>query len=139
MFKRHKHDIITILAVLALCVSVYLSIAKALSLTVPCDFTGGCETVLTSKYSSLLGLPLSTWGIVYFSVIIVISLLANYYQNARRALKVCLAGGALGALSFLFIQFFIIKAVCQYCLITDTLSIIMFLIDLNIDHEPGVT
>lgn len=135
MHRRHKHDIITILAVVALCVSVYLSIAKALSLTVPCDFTGGCETVLTSKYSSFFGVPLSTWGIVYFSLIIVTSLLANHYQKARQALKLFLAGGALGALGFLSLQFFVIKAICQYCLATDILSIIMFLFDLNIEHR----
>ena len=135
MHKRHKHDIITILAVIALCVSVYLSIAKALSLTVPCNFTGGCEAVLSSKYSMLLGIPLSTLGIVYFSVIIVTSLLANHYEKARQALKIFLAAGALGALSFLSIQFFIIKKVCEYCLVTDTLGILMFLVDLNIEHQ----
>ncbi len=136
MHRRHKHDIITILAVLALCVSVYLSIAKALSLTVPCDFTGGCETVLSSKYSNFFGVPLSTWGIVYFSLIIVTSLLANHYQKARQALKLFLGAGALGALGFLSIQFFILKAICQYCLATDVISIVMFLLDLNIEHRP---
>lgn len=135
MIKRHKHDIITILAVIALCVSVYLSIAKALSITVPCDFTGGCEQVLTSKYASFLGVPLSTWGIVYFSLIIITSILANHYKRARQALKLFLAAGVLGALSFLSIQFFIIKKVCQYCLLTDSLGILMFLLDLNIEHH----
>ncbi len=135
MHKRHKHDIITILAVMALCVSVYLSVAKALSLTVPCDFTGGCETVLNSKYSEIAGVPLSTWGIVYFSMIIVISLLANHYQKARKALKLFLAAGAAGAMVFLYLQFFVIKAICQYCLVTDSLSILMFLIDINIEHR----
>lgn len=135
MHKRHKHDIITILAVMALCVSVYLSVAKALSLTVPCDFTGGCETVLNSKYSEIAGVPLSTWGIVYFSMIIVISLLANHYQKARKALKLFLAAGAAGAMVFLYLQFFVIKAICQYCLVTDSLSILMFLIDMNIEHR----
>jgi uncharacterized membrane protein len=110
-------------------------VAKALSLTVPCDFTGGCEAVLSSKYSSFFGIPLSTWGIVYFSVIIITSLLANHYQKARMALKLFLAAGALGALGFLSIQFFIIKKICQYCLVTDTLGILMFLIDLNIEHH----
>lgn len=135
MHRRHKHDIITILAVLALCVSVYLSIAKALSLTVPCDFTGGCETVLNSKYSSFGGVPLSTWGIVYFSLVIVTSLLANHYQKARKALRLVLGAGAVGALGFLYLQFFVIKAICQYCLVTDSLSILMFLIDINIEHR----
>ena len=136
MHRRHKHDIITILAVIALCVSVYLSVAKALSVSVPCDITGGCETVLSSKYSSLIGIPLSTWGIAYFSLIIVTSLLANHYQKARKALQAFLALGAMASLGFLSLQFFVIKAVCQYCLVTDGLTVLMFLIDLNIEHRP---
>lgn len=140
MVKKHKYDIIVILSVLALCVSVYLSIAKALSLAVPCDFTGGCETVLSSKYSMLLGLPLSTWGIFYFSLLIITSLFANHYNNARKALKLFLALGTLGSLSFLSIQFFVLKAVCQYCLLTDSLTIVMFLWDLNLEfhQKPNV-
>lgn len=135
MHRKHKHDIITILAVFALCVSVYLSVAKALSIAVPCNITGGCETVLNSKYSNFWGVPLSTWGVVYFSLIIVSSLLANHYQKARTALKVFLGAGAFGSLVFLFLQFFVIKALCQYCLVTDILTVVMFLWDLNIEHK----
>src|SRR5262245_19603292 len=127
--KKHKYNIIVILSVIALCVSVYLSIAKAMSLTVPCNVTHGCETVLNSKYSTLLGWPLSTWGIIYFSLLVVVGLLANSYRKYQKLLSGLLAIGSLGALSFLSLQFFVIKAVCQYCLITDSLTIIMFLLD----------
>ncbi len=135
MHRRHKYDILVIFSALALTVSVYLSVAKTMSITVPCDITGGCESVLSSKYSEVLGVPLSTVGIVYFSLILVTALLANHYRNAQKALTLFLAGGSIGSLVFLFLQFFVIRAVCQYCLLTDLTTILMFILDINIEHK----
>jgi uncharacterized membrane protein len=135
MHKRHKYDIIVILSVIALSVSLYLSMAKALNLTVPCGITGGCETVLSSKYSAFFGIPLSTWGIAFFFAIIFSALLANHYGLWRKILTVLLSLGGLASLSLLFLQFFVIKKICQYCLITDVLTIIMLIWDINIEHR----
>ena len=135
MHKRHKHDIIVILGVVGLGISLYLAITHYLGYTVPCDITHGCEVVLNSKYSMLLGLPLSVWGIAYFSAVIVSALLANHYLVWRKILTLVLGVGALASLCFLSIQFFIIKKVCQYCLTTDILSILLFILDLNIEHK----
>lgn len=135
MHRRHKYDIIVIFSVIALCVSVYLSISKAMSLTVPCDITGGCETVLTSKYSQILGVPLSTVGIAYFSLVMVTALLANHYKRAGQMLTLFLAVGSIASLIFLFLQFLVIRAVCQYCLVTDLATIAMLFLDINIEHR----
>lgn len=135
MHKRHKYDIIVILAVAGFGVSLYLAISKVLGVTVPCDFTRGCEDVLASKYASMLGLPLSVWGIAFFSGIIISGLLANHYPLWRKILTLALGAGSLFSLIFLSIQFFILKRVCQYCLTVDLLTIMMFLWDLNIDKN----
>lgn len=133
LHKRHKHDIIVILAVIGFGVSLYLAFAKIMGATVPCDITGGCETVLNSKYSEMLGIPLSIWGTAFFSGIVIAALLANHYKMWRKILTYGLGFGSLFSLGFLFIQFFVLKQVCQYCLVTDLLTIIMFVWDLNID------
>ena len=136
MHKKHKHDIIVILAVVALGVSLFLAISHYLGIVVPCDITHGCEVVLNSKYSSLFGIPLSVLGVVYFSTVIVSALLANSYAKWRKILRAILTVGAISALSFLYLQFFVIKKVCQYCLTTDLISILLFILDINIDHKP---
>lgn len=138
LHKKHKHDIIVIFSVLGLAVSVYLATAHYLGFAVPCDITHGCESVLNSKYSSLLGLPLSVWGIAYFSAAIIVSLLANHYALWRKLLTWGLAMGSVAAIIFLSIQFFVIKQICQYCLTVDIVSIIIFLLDLNIDHQNAL-
>ena len=135
MHKRHKYDIIVILAVLGFGVSLYLAITHYLGITVPCEITRGCEVVLKSKYAILLGLPLSVWGVCYFTLIIFSSLLANHYRVFRKILTAFLGLGALASLVFLSIQFFALKKVCQYCLATDLLTILLFMLDLNIEYK----
>ena len=132
--KKHKYDIIIIFAVVTLSISLFLAISEALKITVPCDLTGGCEAVLTSKYSHPFGLPLPYAGIAFSSVIVITGLLSNHYLNFRRLLTWLLGIGAIFSLGFLIIQFFVLKSVCQYCLAVDVLTIAMFLWDLNIEH-----
>lgn len=135
MIKKHKYDITAILAVFGLGISLYLAITHYVGFTVPCTVTHGCEVVLNSKYSVLFGLPLSVWGVGYFFSLIFSSLMANHYAVWRKILTGILSVGALAALVFLSIQFFVLKKICQYCLTTDLLSIILFVLDLNIEHK----
>jgi uncharacterized membrane protein len=133
--KRHKYDVIVLLAVVSLAFSLFLAISKALNITVPCDITQGCEVVLNSKYASIGGLPLSHLGVGFSSVIIILALLANHYIIGRKILTLVLGLGSLGALGFLGIQFLVLKNVCQYCLTVDVLTILMFIWDINIEHR----
>ena len=135
MYKRHRYDIIVILAVVALSISLYLAFSHYLGFVVPCDITKGCETVLSSKYAMLLGLPLSVWGAGYFAAVIISALLANHYDTWKKLLTILLSVGAFCALIFLFLQFFVIKKVCQYCLTTDLLGLLILVLDLNIEHQ----
>lgn len=135
MLKRHKYDIIVLLAMIGFGISIYLATAKLLGLTVPCGISGGCNQVLESKYASLFGVPLAVWGVLYFAGVVFFSLLANSYQMARKILTSMLSLGALGALSFLYLQFFVIKQICRYCFVTDVLAIFLLLWDINFEHE----
>jgi len=135
MYKRHKHDIIVIISLIGFGISLYLTIYHYLGYVIPCNVTHGCETVLASKYSEVFGIPLSLLGMGYFTAVIFASLLANHYAQWQRLLSWLLGIGAVIALVLLGIQFFIIKKVCQYCFVTDTLSILIFLWDLNIAHQ----
>lgn len=135
MHRKHKHDILVILSLAGFGVSIYLAVAKALGLAIPCSIIGGCGEVLQSKYANLFGMPLAVWGVIYFIGVIIFSLLANHYQIWRKYLTWLLVLGALAAAIFLGLQFFVIKKICQYCLVTDILAIALLLLDINIEHS----
>ena len=134
MTTRHKHDAIIIASLIGFGISLYLAIYHYLGYAIPCTVTHGCEAVLNSKFATILGLPLSVWGLAYFVGIIFSSLMANHYNIWRKILTALLGIGAIGALLLLSDQFFILKKICQYCFATDTLIILMFLWNLNIEH-----
>ena len=135
MHRRHKHDILVILSLVGFADSVYLATAHYLGFQVPCDITHGCEAVLSSKYAGLLGLPLSVWGLAFYVAVIVLCLLANHYQICKKVLTWFLALGSFAAAAFLFLQFFVIRQICQYCLLADLLAVVLLLVDLNIEHR----
>lgn len=138
MFKQHKHDLIVILGVLAAGVSLYLAIGHYIGYTVPCTVTHGCEVVLTSKYATLFGLPLSVWGVIFYFGVIGSALMANHYAAWQKLLTVLLSIGALGALIFISIQIFILHKICQYCLTVDLTTLFLFLWNLNVERtKPG--
>jgi uncharacterized membrane protein len=139
MYKKHKYDIVVVLSLIGFAVSIYLAVYHYLGYLVPCNVTHGCEIVLNSKYSTFLGVPLSVWGIVYFLAVIISSLLANHYMAWRRFLNIVLGIGAAGSLVLLAIQFFVLQKVCQYCFVIDTLNIILFLWNLNVEKEISGT
>lgn len=132
--RKHKYDLIIILSIVALCFSLFLAVSEALKITVPCDITGGCEIVLNSKYANFLGFPLSYLGVGFFGIVVFISLLSNHYLKFRKILTVVLGIGAVLAIYFLTVQLFVIKQICQYCFVIDTLSIFIFIWDLNVEH-----
>ncbi len=135
LHRRHKYDFIIFLSVIGLGVSIFLATSHYLQFAVPCNVTHGCDEVLASKYSQAFGIPLAVWGGVFFLGVIYASLLANHYAVWRKLLKIGLAIGAVIALWLLYTQFFILHRICQYCLTTDTLSLLIFLWDLNIEHS----
>ena len=135
LYKKHKYDLIVVGAVLALSISIFLAVSEANNVAVPCGITGGCERVLTSRYAHPFGLPLPYVGIMFSSALILSGLLANYYQAFRKIIRIFLGLGAVFALIFLYLQFFVIHSVCQYCLLVDSLTIAMFLWDLNVEYK----
>lgn len=135
MHKKHKYDIFVFLSLIGFGITVYLATAHYLGFTVPCTVTKDCETVLASKYAIFLGLPLSVWGIGFYSAVIFSALMANHYLNWRKILTGLLGFGALASLIFLSLQFFVIGKVCQYCLAVDLLTVLLFILDINIEHE----
>jgi uncharacterized membrane protein len=86
-----------------------------------CSF-GGCNSVLTSKFSKTLGIDNSILGIFYF---LLVGILA--YLNKEKILKIVSIIGAIFALYLIFAMLFILKEICYYCLIVDFSAIIIFI------------
>jgi uncharacterized membrane protein len=99
-------------------VAAYLLAVRAGGAELVCR-TGGCETVQSSKYAEVLGIPVAALGLAGFLAIGVLSLLSTPLAQAAAASL------ALGALVFsaylLVVQLVVIGEVCDWCLVNDAL------------------
>jgi len=90
----------------------------------------GCETVLTSKYSAIYGIPVALGGAVYyFAAFILIFLYKEMEQKILLRLFFLFSALAFFAsLGFVYIQLFILKAICIYCMASAATSTLLFLL-----------
>ena len=109
----------------------YLTIEHLSGNSVRCMIVTGCDEVLQSSYATLPGgVPVAALGAVaYFAVFSLATLSAFGYDFARRLLAPLVAVMFLATLWFLYLQAFVIRAFCVYCLlsaaVTTTLALIV--------------
>lgn len=114
--------LIYFLSLIAFIFSLYLT-KLSYSTSSSCSIFNGCDLVLKSKYSRIFDLPLSIFGMIYTLLIIFL-----FSLRKRKILLLISFSGTLVALILLGIQFFILKSICFYCTVTDTIFIIIFLL-----------
>lgn len=120
-----------VVALLGLGDAIYLTIHHLTGEMVPCNATGGCETVLTSSYAEIGGIPLAAFGAVAYFIAFSLAILAAF-GNRRMwllfGIQVSLM--ALASSYFVYLQLFVIKAICQYCMVSAGVCFTLFSIAL---------
>jgi len=121
--------ILVILALVGFADATYLTVEHFANAIPPCTLQG-CETVLTSGYSVIFGIPVALSGALYYFALLVMYFL---YFEAKdvRALNFAFHFSVLGVICdvwFVFLQAFIIHAWCQYCLLSAAVSTAIFVL-----------
>jgi uncharacterized membrane protein len=138
-FARRRiwlYAIAAILSLLGLADAIYLTIGHITGETVRCTITGGCSEVLSSPYSVVAGVPLAMLGAAaYFSVFSLSTLAAFGYRVAGVLLTPLVAVMFLMSLWLIYLQAFVIRHFCQYCLfsaaVTTFLTIVVAILFIN--------
>lgn len=112
--------------------SIYLTVEHLSGRSVKCTIVKGCSEVLSSPYASVRGVPLALIGaIAYFIVFSLATLAAFDYRSAGKLLPGIVGVMFLTTLWLFYLQAFVIKAFCQFCLlsalVTLVLTILIFL------------
>jgi uncharacterized membrane protein len=121
-----------IITLLGLADSWYLAEKALTGGTLTCNISGleGCNVVAQSVYSHLFGIPLGVYGVVFYGVVFILSalLLIEPKRFIHSTLAVLGTIGLLASIVFLGIQFFLIKALCVYCLGSAVVSLLVFVV-----------
>src|SRR5262249_21249689 len=119
---RFRPILIALLAFVGMVDAFYLSIKRNAG-PIPCHITHGCTDVLTSKYSEIAGIPLSWLGMAFYVTIFSLAVFTIFDESRLASgplnLVFYLSGAGLIVSALLVgIQAFILKAFCEYCLLS---------------------
>jgi uncharacterized membrane protein len=92
---------------------------------------GSCERVQTSRWSVFLGLPVATWGVGFYLLMLalsIVSLQERFADSRTLSLTIMvLAGwGVLFTAWLNYLEAFVIHAWCEWCIGSATMILILF-------------
>ena len=128
-----------IVSLVGLADSVYLTVHHLTAEPVPCSIISGCETVLTSSYAEISGIPLAAFGAAaYFSAfsLALLTAFGNRFMWRLFGVQTMLMAAFTGWL--IYLQAEVIGAFCQFCLLSAATSLTLlgfFVVSLLINRK----
>ena len=113
---------VAVLALAGAGIAGYLTYAKYADATIACA-TGGCETVQSSEYAEILGLPVPVLGLAGYLAILATAFFAG--ERARLTGAALALGGLVFSAYLLVVQIVAIGAFCQWCLASDVVMLLL--------------
>lgn len=130
--KRISVALILVFAFFGLADSIYLAQHALNGTPLLCDVQNfsGCNTVASSQYSRIFGIPLAEFGVLFYSIIFVLAALelVIFDQLLRRMLQLISLVGVLSSSYFIFVQMYIINAFCIYCFASALIALCIFVL-----------
>ncbi len=94
----------------------------------------GCENVLTSSYSTVGPVPVALLGSIYYLLIFLFTV--AYIDSRRSDVLVAAAWftitGFIAMLWFVYLQIFVIHALCLYCMMSAVTATLLFAVGMRI-------
>ncbi len=132
--------VILLLAFCGLADSTYLAQHAESGAPLICnaDNLSGCNTVATSPYSRLFGIPLAEFGVLFYGILFVLAALelVLFDRLLRRALQIAAVVGIIASLYFVSVQLFLIGAFCIYCIASGIITLLILLFAGLIEPMP---
>lgn len=121
MSDRGLRTAVVALSLAGAAVAAYVLTARLSGTDLYCA-TGGCETVQSSRYAEIFGVPLAALGVAAY-LVVAVSVLAGEAGRIVGA-AVALAGAAFGVY-LLVVQLAVLEAVCTWCLVNDAVALLL--------------
>lgn len=124
-----------ILSFLGFLISTYLTIMHFKNIIPPCTIAHGCETVLSSKFATIGVVPIALIGSIYYlTLIFVLELDLTFAKKTKKILILFTFLGLTVSVALVLIQAFILHAFCQWCLTSEAINLILFILILLLNR-----
>ena len=124
---------VAVLSLVGILIALYLTLYKIgvigdLSCTL-----GSCETVNTSKWATFLGLPVAAWGLAAYVALFTLSMAGTADRHVGSPaisliLVVIAAWSVLFSAWLTYLELFVIKAICIWCVTSAVLLVVILVV-----------
>jgi uncharacterized membrane protein len=127
--------IVAALALAGIFLALYLLLYKLGMIGALTCSVGSCETVNTSKWARFLGIPVAGWGVAWYMAtfaLAVASIQGRFADSPGMSLALLVMTGSGLAFSvyLTYLELFVIHAICQWCVVSAVLVLLMFVLTL---------
>ncbi|HUF25619.1 MAG TPA: vitamin K epoxide reductase family protein [Gemmatimonadaceae bacterium] len=139
-----KRMVIALLALVGALVSTYLALFNLGIIGELTCSVGSCQKVQASEWSSFLGLPVAAWGVGFYLATLAVALagVQPRLEESRRVslvLAVLTGWGVLFSAWLTYLELFVIREICQWCVASAVIVVGMFILsilDVRENSEP---
>ncbi len=133
MSSRLCRTSVAVLALAGAAIAAYLVYVRYAHVTIACT-TGGCEKVQSSRYAELAGIPVAVLGLGGY-----VAILATTIRDTGPArvagLWLAVVGTAF-SLYLLVVQLAVIDAICQWCVASDIVMVLVLIASVGRLYAP---
>ena len=135
----HPGWILVVLDVVGLLIAGYLSVVELGGGVPSCGPLHGCETVATSEYSRIGGIPVAVFGVALSLILLTLALAWIRTDNPLLLDAHCGLSliGVIFEVYFLSLQIFVIKALCIWCTLYGLSLVVRFAVAMVIWLRRG--
>ena len=137
-----KRMVLAALALVGVCLSTYLTLFKLGVIGRLACSVGHCETVNTSRWAVMFGIPIAGWGLAFYVSLFVVALvgISDRFADAvwvSKLLVVMTGWGVLFSAWLTYLELFVIRAVCVWCVTSAVLVVVTFMLSVMDWRESG--
>lgn len=120
------------LAIAGVADAVYLTIVHYDTTALVCGL-GDCETVQTSRYAEIAGVPIALLGVLMYAVIALLGIarfrLPAHADRLTFAIFAIALAGTVYAAYLTYLEIAVIDAICQWCVVSASLTLAILLLE----------
>jgi len=130
-----RRQLLVLLALVGVGIALYLTLYKVGVIGVLSCSIGSCETVNTSKWSMLFGIPIATWGLATCIALLAIAMVGSA-ESRQASVPIARALVAISGWSVLvsawltYQELFVIHAICIWCVTSALLWVAILAVSL---------
>lgn len=126
---KKLYAVAALLSLFGIADALYLTIEHVTGQSVRCTIISGCSEVLSSPYAVMAGIPLAAIGAAAYFTVFSLAILALFgYRIAGKLLLPLVGAMFLISLWLIYLQAFVIREFCQYCLLSAAITLALFVV-----------